>query len=122
MKNRIIAGSINMDIVVNLNKYPEKGETVIGKNLSFIPGGKGANEARAIARLGKKVTLIAKVGADGFGKTLIRSLTKDRVDTTRIKISNKNQSGTAIIGVDKNAENRIIVLPAANFDLEIGDI
>ena len=53
MKNIIIAGSINMDIVVNLNKYPEKGETVIGKNLSFIPGGKGANEARAIARLGK---------------------------------------------------------------------
>lgn len=122
MKNIVIAGSINMDIVINLDKYPEKGETVSGEKISFIPGGKGANEARQIARLGKKVTLIGKVGSDDFGKTLIQSLAGDGVDTKEIQISKKDTSGISTIGVDKKAENRIIYTPGANFDLTPSDI
>lgn len=120
MKNITVFGSINMDIVVNLERYPEKGETVYGKKLSFIPGGKGANQARSIARLGTKVTLIGKVGKDEFGKTLLGSLDKEGIKT-RASISENSTSGVAIIGVDNRSENRIIVTPGANFDFSAKD-
>lgn len=122
MKNIIIAGSINMDIVSTLDKYPEGGETVPGKTISYIPGGKGANQARAISRLGARVRLVGKIGKDNFGKTLIESLNKDGVSTKEIKISQNNHSGTSIIGVDKTGENRIIFVPGSNFDLTPKDL
>ena len=122
MKNIIIAGSINMDIVAQVNKNPKTGESVFGNKISYIPGGKGANQARAISRLGRKVKLIARVGNDQFGKTLINSLKKDRIDTRDIKTSANNNSGVAIITVDNNAQNRIIIISASNFDLSSQDI
>lgn len=122
MKNIVIAGSINMDIVATLDKYPEKGETVYGKKLHYIPGGKGANQARAIARLGGRVSLIAKVGQDNFAKTLLESLEKDGISTKNVKNSKKSPTGVAIIGIDKDAENRIVIISGANFDLSPGDL
>jgi len=120
MKNITVFGSINMDIVAIVDRYPEKGETVYGKKLSFIPGGKGANQARCIARLGAKVRLIGKVGKDEFGKTLLGSLEKEGIKT-KISVSGNSTSGIAIIGVDSKAENRIIITPGANFDFSAKD-
>lgn len=122
MKKITIAGSINMDIVIQLDRFPEGGETVFGKKLLFIPGGKGANQARAIARLKAEVRLIGKVGSDDFGKDLVNSLSRDGVDTKEVKISQNKTSGAALIGVDKTAENRIIIIPGANFDLLPKDV
>ena len=122
MKNIIIVGSINMDIVAQMDKHPENGETVFGKKISFIPGGKGANQARAISRLEGKVALVGKVGKDQFGKSLLRSLNTDGINTGNIKISQNNTTGVALIGVDRQAENRIIIVSGANFDLSPKDI
>lgn len=121
MRYITVFGSINMDIVVRLDSYPQKGQTVFGKKLSFIPGGKGANQARSVARLGAKVKLIGKVGQDPFGKTLLKSLEKEGI-TPDIKISQNESSGVAIIGVDKMAENRIIITPGANYDFSPKEI
>ena len=122
MKNIVIAGSINMDIVFQLYKYPQKGETVTGKNLSFIPGGKGANQARAISRLGGKVRLISKVGQDQFGEALLESLNKEGISTKSIKLSPRKTSGVALIEVDKQAENKIIIIPGSNYDFSSKDL
>lgn len=111
-----------MDIVAQMDKHPENGETVFGKKISFIPGGKGANQARAISRLEGKVALVGKVGKDQFGKSLLRSLNTDGINTGNIKISQNNTTGVALIGVDRQAENRIIIVSGANFDLSPKDI
>ncbi len=122
MKNIIIAGSINMDIVTKVNKNPQSGESVFGNKISYIPGGKGANQSRAVSRLGGKAKLIAKVGNDQFGKILIDSLKKDDIETQDIKISKNHNSGVAVITVDKFAQNRIIIVSGSNFDLIPKDI
>lgn len=122
MKSIIIAGSINMDIVAQLDVHPKKGESVFGRKISYIPGGKGANQARAISRLGGKVRLIGKVGKDEFGKNLIKSLKRDGIETQDIKISQNIGSGVAVITVDKKAENRIIVVSGSNFDFSPNDL
>lgn len=122
MRSVVIAGSINMDIVAQVDKHPKKGESLFGKKISYIPGGKGANQARAIARLGGHATLIGKVGQDQFAKELIKSLDSDGIETRGIKISQNKNSGVAIITVDKKAENRIIIVSGSNFDLTPRDI
>ena len=114
MKKICVIGSLNMDLVVNVDEMPRKGQTLIGGNFKEVPGGKGANQAVAIARLGGDVSMIGKVGNDGFGQTLINQLKADNVKTDYIEIENCS-SGVAMITVDKNAENSIVVAPGANF-------
>ena len=89
--------------------------------LKMYPGGKGANQAVAMARLNGNVSMIGKVGEDGFGQTLINSLKNDKVDTTYIQTS-KGATGVALITVDKNAQNSIVVSPGANFEVKEDDI
>ncbi|WP_373600302.1 ribokinase [Paraclostridium bifermentans] len=121
MKNICVIGSLNMDLVVNVLEMPKKGQTLIGSNFKEVPGGKGANQAVAMARLGGNVTMVGKVGKDSFGDTLINALKNDNVDTNYIK-KVEGPTGVAMITVDKNAENSIVVAPGANFKVDTNDI
>ena len=121
MKNICVIGSLNMDFVVNVDTMPKPGQTIIGSNFKEVPGGKGANQAVAMTRLNGNVSMIGKVGEDGFGQTLINSLKNDKVDTTYIQTS-KGATGVALITVDKNAQNSIVVSPGANFEVKEDDI
>lgn len=121
MKNICVIGSLNMDLVVNVDTMPKPGQTIIGSNFKEVPGGKGANQAVAMARLNGNVSMIGKVGEDGFGQALINSLKNDKVDTTYIQTA-KGATGVALITVDKNAQNSIVVSPGANFEVKEDDI
>ncbi|HSQ89797.1 ribokinase [Romboutsia sp.] len=121
MKKICVIGSLNMDLVVNVDEMPKKGQTLIGSQFKEVPGGKGANQAVAMARLNGNVSMIGKVGNDGFGQTLVNALKKDNVNTDYIKVE-EGPSGVALITVDKNAENSIVVAPGANFRVLREDI
>ncbi len=110
----LVVGSINMDLVISLDRNPEAGETVMGDTYSYIPGGKGANQAVAAARIGADVTFCGRVGNDANGSILIDNLNKNSIDTSFIKRDDTSPTGLAVIPVDKNGQNRIIVLPGAN--------
>lgn len=121
MEKICVIGSLNMDLVVNVCEMPKKGQTLIGSNFKEIPGGKGANQAVAAARLGGDVYMIGKVGNDGFGESLLKQLKADKVNTDYVQVE-EGPSGVALITVDKNAENSIVVSPGANFKLTEVDI
>lgn len=121
MKKICVIGSLNMDLVVKVETMPRAGQTLIGSDFKEVPGGKGANQAVAMARLGGSVSMIGKVGNDSFGKTLIEALKNDKVDTKYIHIED-GPTGVAMITVDKNAENSIVVAPGANYKVKEIDI
>ncbi len=114
MKKVLVIGSLNIDLSVRLNTMPLVGETILGKSLNYIAGGKGANQAASIGKLGGNVAMLACVGDDGFGKVEIDTLSSLRVDTSRIKIKKDIPTGTALIYVDDNGNNSIVVIAAAN--------
>jgi len=113
MKPIVVVGSINMDLVSRTESFPKIGETVTGLGFEMHSGGKGANQAVAIARLGYPVILLGAVGTDLFGQNLLSTLKSYGVDTSHIKVEGKT-SGTASIVVDVRGENAIIVTPGAN--------
>lgn len=117
MKKIIVIGSANTDMVVKTNKLPLPGETVIGGEFFMNAGGKGANQAVAAARLGADVTLVAKVGSDIFGHQTIAGLKKEGIDTHYVFIDETAPSGTALITVNNEGENCIVVAPGANAKL-----
>lgn len=121
MKNICVIGSLNMDLVVNVDTMPKPGQTLLGGNFKEVPGGKGANQAVAMSRLEGNISMIGKVGNDSFGKTLIEALNNDNVNTNHVHIANCS-TGVAFITVDKNAQNAIVVAPGANFQLTKDDI
>ena len=84
MKNICVIGSLNMDLVVNVDTMPKPGQTLLGGNFKEVPGGKGANQSVAMARLDGRVSMIGKVGNDSFGKILVKSLNDDNVNTDYI--------------------------------------
>ncbi len=118
----VVVGSINMDLVVASERLPKAGETVLGGTFCMNPGGKGANQAVACARLGMETRFISAVGEDSFGVSLLATLKKYRVETAFVKTVKKTPSGVALIGVDKSAENQIIVAPGANDSISSSDI
>lgn len=120
-KKIIVIGSINMDLVVYTDRHPEMGETVFGKQFSRFAGGKGANQAVAMARLGANVQMIGKVGEDEFGETLLTNLSKNGIDTHSI-LASHNTTGTAFITVDAKGQNSIVVVSGANSELSPVDI
>ncbi|MDC3424398.1 ribokinase [Aquibacillus sp. 3ASR75-11] len=117
-----VVGSINTDIVALTDDYPLRGETIFGKKIEFLPGGKGGNQATAVAKLGEKVNIIGSVGQDLYGDNVINTLKKNNVTTKFIKRSNEFATGTAIITIDQTAENTMLVLKGANDDLLPADI
>jgi ribokinase len=117
MKKIIVIGSANTDMVVKTDKLPAPGETVIGGVFFMNAGGKGANQAVAAARLGGDVTFVAIVGNDIFGKQTIIGLKKEGINTQYIFKDKKAPSGTALITVNNEGENCIVVAPGANANL-----
>ncbi|MBD1382009.1 ribokinase [Metabacillus arenae] len=117
-----VVGSINVDIVSFTNQYPNRGETIFGRKMVTLPGGKGANQAVASARLGKTVNMIGSIGCDLYGDTMIRALKENHVNTSFVKQVNNTSTGCAIITVDHTAENTMLVVKGANDDLTSKDI
>jgi ribokinase len=118
----VVIGSINMDLVCRTPTIPIPGETILGKDFSTIPGGKGANQAVAAAKLGGDVHMIGRVGDDDFGQRLLNGLQQHGVNTSRVTITEGVASGIAIILVDAKGENSIVVAPGANHRLTKADI
>jgi len=109
----IVAGSINMDVVATAERHPRIGETVAGTSLHYFPGGKGANQAVAAAKLGARTMLVGRLGQDAFGQQLRAFLAGQGVDLTLVRDVGETHSGTAIITV-ADADNTIVVIPGAN--------
>jgi len=111
--NVTVIGSMNMDIVVEAKRSPQQGETILGEKVHFIPGGKGANQAVAAARLGAKTRMIGAVGKDAFGEDLLTSLKREKIEVSGVKQIEQYHSGIASILLAEH-DNRIVVVPGAN--------
>ena len=109
-----VLGSINMDLVVRSPRLPAPGETLTGRTFSTVPGGKGANQAVACARLGASTRMVGRVGGDEFGHSLLHSMQEYGVHTGHVIMDPEVSSGVALITVDDEAQNTIIVVPGAN--------
>jgi ribokinase len=110
----VVMGSINMDLVVRVARLPRPGDTVLGDRLLTIPGGKGANQAVAAARLGAPVRMVGRVGSDAFGAQLVDGLRADGVDVSGVAIDTTEPTGAALIVVEQGGENTVTVAPGAN--------
>ncbi|MYK76594.1 MAG: ribokinase, partial [Acidimicrobiaceae bacterium] len=117
-----VVGSANLDLVVEVETIPVAGETVLGGDLRLIPGGKGANQAVAAARLGRRVAMIGRVGDDDAGRTLRSAMDSAGVDTTSLLTTEGAPSGTALIAVGADGDNAIVVSPGANGHLSSADV
>ncbi len=113
----LVVGSLNMDMVVNVSRHPQIGETILGGKFSTFPGGKGANQAVAAARMGAEVTMIGCVGQDGFGEELQASAAKDGIDIQYVSMDENAATGIALITVDVLGQNTIVVASGANLAL-----
>lgn len=122
MSRIIVIGSSNTDMVIKSKKLPVPGETILGGTFLMNPGGKGANQAVAAARLGGNVTFVTKTGNDMFGAETMHIFDKEGIDTRYIIKDYKNPSGVALINVDDNGENSIVVAPGSNGSLSADDI
>ncbi len=116
----LIAGSINMDVVAQATRYPKLGETVRGTNVFFAPGGKGANQAVAAARLGAPTMLIGRLGRDAFGVQLKNFLAAQGIDLSYVREADAS-TGTALITL-ANGDNAIVVVPGANGLVDDADV
>jgi len=116
-----VVGSINLDLVVRAERLPRPGETVTGGVFSRVPGGKGANQALAAARLGAQVSLIGCVGEDEFASAALSELEAGGVDLSRVRRTSA-PTGVALITVDAGGENEIVVAPGANLELGPDDV
>jgi ribokinase len=110
----LVVGSINLDLVASVARLPRPGETVHGGALIQTPGGKGANQAVAAARLGAVTTMLGRVGDDAFGQALLASLAKNGVNTKHVQATPNCSSGVALIGVEASGQNAITVISGAN--------
>ncbi|MBV9281198.1 MAG: ribokinase, partial [Chloroflexi bacterium] len=118
----VVVGSLNMDLVVRMERWPGPGETLFGSDFSQVPGGKGANQAAAAAALRGAVAMVGRVGQDPFADALRRSLAAFGVDVGAVRSDPDRSTGIALIGVDAAGENRIIVVPGANGRLSRDDV
>ncbi len=117
-----VVGSANLDLVVEVETIPVAGETVLGGDLRLIPGGKGANQAVAAARLGRRVAMIGRVGDDDAGRRLRSAIDSAGVDTASLLTAGGAPSGTALIAVGADGDNAIVVSPGANGRLSSADV
>jgi ribokinase len=114
----VVLGNINQDFVVEVERAARPGETVLGKNLRFAAGGKGANQSVTAARLGANVTLIGRVGDDAFGPTLLENLRREGVETRYVGTGDEQAGGVALISLFPDGQNCIISVPGANYDCQ----
>lgn len=117
MKKIVVIGSINMDLVTICERAPRGGETLLGKKFMQIPGGKGANQAVAMGKMKSPVSMLGKIGREGMGDILLESMKKDGIDISNIEYCDET-TGIAKIIVEENGQNRIIVVPGANYEVD----
>ena len=117
----VVVGSINMDLVLRVPRIVRAGETLAGSEMRLIPGGKGANQAVAAARLGADVAMVGRVGGDEYGQALLAGLRAANVDVSEVREST-GSSGLAWIQVDEAGENSIVILAGANGELSADDV
>jgi ribokinase len=110
----VVLGSVNYDVTVRVARFPSPGETVLGREVAYGLGGKGANQAVASARAGVPTALVAAVGDDEVGQRLLGWLAERSVDTSHVRVAGGWSTGTAHITVDDDGENQIVVVPGAN--------
>lgn len=122
MFTAVVFGSINIDLVAKTPRLPVPGETLLGKEFSPTPGGKGANQAVALARLGVTTHMVGRVGGDSFGEQLLSSLQTAGVQTNDVLVDETVSSGIAAIAVDDRGENQIIIVPGANGRVDATDV
>ena len=118
----IVVGSSNMDLVVKAARIPAVGETILGEEFLMTPGGKGANQAVAAAKLGAEVCFVAKLGRDVFAQQLLENLRKEGVNVEYVVATEEAPSGVALITVDHVGDNVIVVAPGANQRLSPPDV
>ncbi|OUM43425.1 ribokinase [Arthrobacter sedimenti] len=112
----VVVGSINADLVVTLERHPQPGETVLGRSMTVLPGGKGANQAVAAALLGADVTMIGAVGTDAYADVALSALTAAGADLSAVRRTGGG-TGVAVVEVSEDGENSIVVLPGANAEV-----
>jgi ribokinase len=117
-----IVGSINLDVVVEVERHPVPGETVLGGDRVELPGGKGANQAVAAARLGAEVAFVGRVGDDDAGRRLRDGLAAEGVDVAHVVVDASAPTGMALIAVDRAGENTIVVSSGANARVSAADV
>ena len=118
----IVFGSINMDLVVRTPRIPAPGETLTGHSFAMVPGGKGANQAVAVARLGVQTQIIGRIGSDIFGKDLVKALQENSVNCDRLTVDFSAHSGVAMIAVEDTGENNIVIIPGTNGRVDESDL
>ena len=122
MSDVVVLGSLNMDLVVRTERIPRPGETVHGHDFRTVPGGKGANQAAAAARLGADVHMLGRVGSDAFGDELLQNMRRQGVGTDHVLRDPEAPSGNAMILVQSDGENSIVVTPGANGRVSVADV
>lgn len=118
----VVVGSINLDIVARVPRLPAASETVIGDQFEMFAGGKGANQAVGAARLGAHTTMIGRLGDDAYGRFLLESLAAEGINTITVQFTPDAATGVALVGVDAEGQNAIMVIPGANSLLSPDDI
>ncbi len=121
MADVVVLGSVNMDLVARVARLPKPGETLMGSDFVTVPGGKGANQAVAVARLGVETAMVGRVGDDGFGEVLRDRLSSENIDTSALSTSKTAPSGTALIALAPD-NNQIIVVSGANGEVSDSDL
>lgn len=119
MKKLCVIGSLNMDLVTTVDKFPKPGETIFGDTFQTFTGGKGANQAVALGRLGADVLMVGKIGNDIYGTKYLEVLKNNKVRQDAVHIENGMSSGVAVIQVNSEGENNIVVVPGANDEVDI---
>jgi ribokinase len=117
-----VVGSLNMDLFVSTPRLPMAGETQLGNGFRRVPGGKGANQACAAARMTQPVVLIGAAGRDAFGDEMVRNLSQFQVGTESVVLRDDTDSGVAFIVVDSSGQNQIVVAPGANATLTAEEV
>jgi ribokinase len=122
VKQILVVGSSNTDMVIKTESFPKPGETLLGGEFFLFPGGKGANQAVAAARLGGHVTFVAKVGNDMFGEQAREQFAREGIATDHVHVDKQRPSGVALITVDGKGENTIVVAQGSNGTLSPADV
>jgi ribokinase len=122
MEGVVVVGSLNMDLVAQVPRLPQRGQTIAGYDFQLLPGGKGANQAFAIGRLGGQARMIGRVGEDPFGERLRSSLSSAGVDVSGVMSTPGESTGVALILVETGGQNQIVVAAGANGKLSPGDV
>lgn len=121
-KRILVIGSFITDLGFRVDRYPEEGETLIGHSFQRFPGGKGANQAMAAARLGARVAMVGRLGVDEFGDEQVAGFEAAGIDTSGILRDSEAPSGVATVTIDRTGKNRIVIVPGANMRCSVDDV